>query len=148
MNPLIKSPEDYKKAYAESLKNPEKFWEDVASSFQWRKKWEKVLEWDFHKPEVKWFINGKLNITENCLDRHLAHRSGQTAIIWEPNDPSAQAKHITYGELYEKVCQTANMLINLGVKKGDRVCIYLPMIPELAYAMLACARIGAVHSVV
>lgn len=148
MSYAIKDFEEYQKVYQQSISDPEKFWGEVASDFQWRKKWDKVLEWDFDKPEVKWFINGKLNITENCLDRQLEKRGSQTAIIWEPNDPSAEAKHITYKELHENVCRTANMLKNLGVKKGDRVCIYLPMIPELAYAMLACARIGAVHSIV
>lgn len=144
----IKSFEDYRQVYNESVADPEKFWSEIADEFHWKRKWSKVLEWDFTKPEVNWFIDGKLNITENCLDRHLTNRADQTAIIWEPNDPSQKAKHISYKELYQKVCQTASMLKNLGVKKGDRVCIYLPMIPELAYAMLACARIGAVHSIV
>jgi len=148
MNHLIKDFEEYKKIYNSSVEDPESFWSGVAKDFQWRKKWDKVLEWDFSKPEVKWFINGKLNITENCLDRHLEKRGDQTAIIWEPNDPKNKAKHITYKELHHNVCKAANMLKNLGVKKGDRVCIYLPMIPELAYAMMACARIGAVHSIV
>lgn len=148
MNHTIKNFEEYEKIYSRSVSVPESFWAEVADGFQWRKKWDKVLEWDFTKPEVKWFINGKLNITENCLDRHLESRGNQTAIIWEPNDPKDKAKHITYKELHSKVCQTANMLKNLGVKKGDRVCIYLPMIPELAYTMMACARIGAVHSIV
>ncbi|MCB0492774.1 MAG: acetate--CoA ligase [Cyclobacteriaceae bacterium] len=148
MNHTIKNFEEYEEIYNRSVSNPESFWEEVAEGFQWRKKWDKVLEWDFSKPEVKWFINGKLNITENCLDRHLEKRGDQTAIIWEPNDPKEKAKHITYKELHSKVGQAANMLKNLGVKKGDRVCIYLPMIPELAYAMMACARIGAVHSIV
>jgi acetyl-CoA synthetase len=145
---VIKSESDYQQVYAQSVSEPEKFWEDVAKDFLWRKKWDKVLEWDFSKPEVKWFINGELNITENCIDRHLEKRGNQTALIWEPNDPGAQAKKITYQQLYAEVCKTANMLKAQGVKKGDRVCIYLPMIPELAYAVLACARIGAVHSVV
>lgn len=144
----IRSTRDYDEVYKESITNPEAFWSSVAESFQWRKKWNKVLEWDFNKPEVKWFVGGKLNITENCLDRHLATRANQVAIIWEPNSPNDKAKHITYQELYNNVCQTANMLKAQGVKKGDRVCIYLPMIPEAAYAILACARIGAVHSVV
>jgi acetyl-CoA synthetase len=148
MNHTIKNFEEYEEIYNRSVSNPESFWEEVAEGFQWRKKWDKVLEWDFSKPEVKWFINGKLNITENCLDRHLEKRGDQTAIIWEPNNPKEKAKHITYKELHSKVGQAANMLKNLGVKKGDRVCIYLPMIPELAYAMMACARIGAVHSIV
>jgi acetyl-CoA synthetase len=116
--------------------------------FLWRKKWDKVLEWDFHKPEVKWFPGGKLNITENCLDRHLPERANQAAIIWEPNDPSEEPRTITYQELFHEVCRVANMLKAHGVQKGDKVCIYMPMIPEVAFAMLACARIGAVHSVV
>ncbi len=148
MDTSIKTLDDYKSAYQKSISDPEKFWSAIADNFHWRKKWDRVLEWNFEKPEVKWFINGKLNITENCLDRHLKDRPGQTAIIWEPNDPTYEAKHISYQELHDKVCQTANMLKAHGVKKGDRVCIYLPMIPELAYAMLACARIGAVHSIV
>ena len=145
---LIQTLDDYQKQYNESVNQPEKFWEVIANGFVWRKKWDKVLEWDFNKPEVKWFVGGKLNITENCLDRHLPARAKQTAIIWEPNDPSKQAMHITYQQLFDEVCKTANMLKQHGVKKGDRVCIYLPMVPELAYAILACARIGAVHSVV
>jgi len=144
----ITSPSEYQQVYKESVEQPEKFWESVASDFTWRKKWETVLEWDFSKPEVKWFVGGKLNITENCIDRHLADKANQTAIIWEPNDPKAKALHITYQQLHDNVCQVANMLKNHGVKKGDRVCIYLPMIPEAAYAILACARVGAVHSVV
>jgi acetyl-CoA synthetase len=145
---VIRTFEDYQKQYKKSVEHPENFWSEVASHFYWRKKWDKVLEWDFLKPEVKWFIGGKLNITENCIDRHLAKRANQTAIIWEPNNPEDSAKHITYQHLHDEVCRTANMLKANGVKKGDRVCIYLPMIPELAYAVLACARIGAVHSVV
>ncbi|HZY81724.1 MAG TPA: acetate--CoA ligase [Cyclobacteriaceae bacterium] len=144
----IKSISDYQDVYKESVANPEAFWASVADDFQWRKKWDKILEWDFNKPEVKWFIGGKLNITENCLDRHLAKRANQTAIIWEPNSPDGKATHITYQQLYNNVCRVANVLKSQGIKKGDRVCIYLPMIPEAAYAILACARIGAVHSVV
>ncbi len=139
---------DYQSHYDQSTKNPEEFWADVAQGFTWRKKWNKVLEWDFNKPEVKWFIDGKLNITENCIDRHLPSKANQTAIIWEPNNPNDKAITITYQQLHDEVCRTANMLKANGVKKGDRVCIYLPMIPQLAYAVLACARIGAVHSVV
>lgn len=148
MTKEIRSAGDYQEVYKESVSNPEAFWSSVAENFQWRKKWDKVLEWDFNKPEVKWFIGGKLNITENALDRHLATRANQTAIIWEPNSPNQEAKKITYQELYHHVCRVANMLKAHGVKKGDRVCIYLPMIPEAAYAILGCARIGAVHSVV
>ena len=140
--------ESYKNVYAESVQQPEKFWESVAQDFQWKKKWDHVLEYDFHKPEVKWFEGAQLNITENCLDRHLTERGNQTALIWEPNDPKGESKKFTYRELYENVCHVANMLRAQGVKKGDRVCIYMPMIPELAFAVLACARIGAVHSVV
>lgn len=144
----ITSPSEYQQVYQESVQHPEKFWADVASDFVWRKKWDKVLDWDFHKPEVKWFIGGKMNITENCLDRHLPVRANQTALIWEPNDPQEEYRSITYQELHDEVCRVANMLKNHGVKKGDRVCIYMPMIPEVAFAMLGCARIGAVHSVV
>lgn len=144
----IRSFQEYQDQYKKSVENPEAFWGEIAEEFVWRKKWNQVLSWDFHKPEVKWFVGGKLNITENCLDRHLPKRAQQTAIIWEPNDPKDSPKHITYQQLFDEVCKTANMLKAQGVKKGDRVCIYLPMIPELAYAVLACARIGAVHSVV
>jgi len=145
---LIRTFSDYQEQYKKSIEHPENFWADVASHFNWRKKWDSVLEWDFHKPEVKWFSGAKLNITENCIDRHLANRANQTAIIWEPNNPADASRHITYQQLHDEVCRTANMLKANGVKKGDRVCIYLPMIPELAFAVLACARIGAVHSVV
>ncbi|HEX6226687.1 MAG TPA: acetate--CoA ligase [Chryseolinea sp.] len=145
---MITSFEDYQTHYRKSVENPEAFWAEVANNFVWRKKWNKVLEWDFHKPEVKWFIGGKLNITENCIDRHLPARANQVAIIWEPNDPKDEPKKITYQTLYEEVCKVANMLKANGIKKGDRVCIYMPMVPEVAYAILACARIGAVHSVV
>lgn len=144
----IGSFQDYQEEYRKSIDNPEAFWGEVAEEFYWRKKWSKVVEWDFKKPEIKWFLDAKLNITENCLDRHLSQRGDQTAIIWEPNNPQDQARHITYRQLFEEVCKTANMLKAQGVKKGDRVCIYLPMIPELAYTVLGCARIGAVHSVV
>ncbi len=144
----LKTFSDYKTAYRESVQNPETFWEEVAAKFSWHKKWEKTLEWDFQKPEIKWFQGGKLNITENCLDRHLEKLGSKTAILWEPNDPNGKSRHISYKELHEKVCQFSNVLKNNGIKKGDRVCIYLPMIPELAIAMLACARIGAIHSIV
>ncbi len=145
---IIKSPEDYAQHYKKSIEKPEQFWSELAENFTWKKKWKTVLEWDFEKPEVKWFVGGKLNITENCLDRHVKERGDQTAIIWEPNDPAGETLHITYRELFHNVCKAANMLRAHGVEKGDRVCIYMPMIPETAYAMLACARIGAVHSVV
>lgn len=138
----------YQQAYQESTANPEAFWGSIAEDFVWKKKWNKVLEWDFHKPEVKWFIGGTLNITENCIDRHLPERANQAAIIWEPNDPKDTSRYITYQELHDNVCRVANMLKAQGIKKGDRVCIYLPMVPEVAYAILGCARIGAVHSVV
>ena len=138
----------YQHTYLESTVNPESFWDSVAQDFTWKNKWDKVLEWDFHKPEVKWFVGGKLNITENCIDRHLPKRANQVAIIWEPNDTKEASRNITYQELYDNVCRVANMLKAQGVKKGDRVCIYLPMVPEVAYAILGCARIGAVHSVV
>ena len=145
---IIRSEQAYSSVYKKSIENPEGFWADVASDFQWRKKWDKVLEWDFYKAETKWFLGGKMNITENCLDRHLPHKANQTAIIWESNDPHEASKYITYQELFDNVCRVGNMLKNQGVKKGDRVCIYMPMIPEVAYAILGCARIGAVHSVV
>ncbi len=145
----IKHLEEYYQVYRKSVRNPEGFWEEIAEEhFVWRKKWDKVLEWDFTKPEVKWFQGAKLNITENCLDRHLPTRRDKTALLFEPNDPKEEAQHITYGQLHEKVCRMANVLKENGIKKGDRVCIYLPMIPELAISVLACARIGAIHSVV
>jgi len=144
----LKSFTEYAIRYQQSLQQPEKFWEEIAGNFVWRKKWDTLLQWDFHKPEVKWFIGGKLNITENCIDRHLPTKANQTAIIWEPNDPQEAYRTITYQQLHDEVCKVANMLRQQGVKKGDRVCIYMPMIPETAFAMLACARIGAVHSVV
>jgi len=144
----IQSTGDYQTQYSKSLEQPEEFWAEVAETFTWRKKWDSVLQWDFHKPEVKWFANGKLNITENCLDRHLKSRGNQVAIIWEPNHPADPALSITYKQLHAEVCRTANMLKANGVRKGDRVCVYLPMIPQLAYTVLACARIGAIHSVV
>lgn len=148
MNHLIKDFNEYQRIYDRSVRDPEGFWSDVASDFVWRQKWEKVLEWDFNKPEVKWFINGKLNITENCIDRHLPSRAKQTALLWEANDPNGKSIKVTYQELHDQVCRVANMLKKHGIKKGDRVCIYMPMVPELAYAILGCARIGAVHSVV
>jgi acetyl-CoA synthetase len=139
---------DYHAACRFSEASPEAFWEDVASHFQWRNPWQTALEWNFKEPNVKWFIGGELNITENCIDRHLKSHADQTAIIWEPNEPHEKAKHISYRELHDEVCRMANVLTELGVSKGDRVCIYMPMIPELAYAVLACARMGAIHSVV
>ncbi|MBO9731885.1 MAG: acetate--CoA ligase [Chitinophaga sp.] len=144
----IKSIEDYQQAYQQSVIDPEGFWANVADHFYWRRKWDKVLDWNFKDPEIKWFTGAKLNITENCLDRHLGTLGNRPAIIWEPNDPEEHHRIITYRDLYNKVCQFANVLKNNGVQKGDRVCIYMGMIPELAIAILACARIGAVHSVV
>ena len=145
----IKHLEEYWQVYRKSVRNPESFWEEIAEEhFLWRKKWDKVLSWDFSKPEVKWFEGAQLNITENCIDRHLATRADKTAILFEPNDPSEGAQHISYRELHERVSKFANVLKSQGVEKGDRVCIYLPMIPELAVSVLACARIGAIHSVV
>lgn len=145
----IKGLEEYFQVYRKSVNEPEQFWEEIAEeNFVWRKRWDKVLEWDFEKPEVKWFQGAQLNITENCLDRHLYTRGDKTAMIFEPNDINEPALHITYKEMHERVCKFANVLKDKGIKKGDRVCIYVPMIPELAVAMMACARIGAVHSVV
>ena len=139
---------DYDGAYAKSIADPPGFWAAQAETFTWRRKWDDVVKWDFDGPDVKWFIGGKLNITENCLDQHLATRGDKTAILWEPNDPKEAAQDITYRELHDRVCRYANVLKRNGAKKGDRVCIYMPMIPELAVAVLACARVGAIHSVV
>lgn len=144
----ITSFEDYQDKYNQSVQDPEGFWGDIAASFHWQKPWESVLEWDFEKPDVKWFVNGKLNITENCLDRHLDTRGNKVALIWEPNDPKERFERLTYRELYNRVNRFANVLKRNGIGKGDRVCIYMPMIPDLTIAVLACARIGAVHSVV
>ena len=144
----IESLEEYYQNYQESIDDPESFWEHKASSFKWMSKWTKVLNWEFDTPKVEWFVGGKLNITENCLDRHLETRPNQVAILWEPNDPKEKVIKITYKELHQKVSVFANVLKNHGAKKGDRICLYLPMVPELAIATLACARIGAIHSVV
>lgn len=144
----IKTFEEYKVAYQQSVDDPEGFWAEVAQQFQWRKPWKKVLSWDFQEARTKWFEGGVMNITENALDRHLAERGDQPAIIWEPNNPEDQAVTLTYHVLFDQVCRFANVLKKHGIQKGDRVCIYLPMVPELAVAVLACARIGAVHSVV
>ncbi len=141
--------EQYFKMYKKSVREPRKFWERIADeNFTWYQRWDKVLEYDMDRADIQWYKNAKLNITKNCIDRHLNKRGDKTAIIFEPNDPKEPAQHITYNELYERVCRMANVLIEQGVKKGDRVCIYLPMIPELAVSILACARIGAIHSVV
>jgi acetyl-CoA synthetase len=144
----IQSLEQYHEEYKRSIENPENFWSEIAENFIWRKKWDKVLEWNFSEPNVKWFINGKLNIVENCLDRHLEKNGDKIALIFEPNDVNEKSKTYTYKELYIEVCKFANVLKNNGAKKGDRICIYMPMIPEAIIAMLACARIGAIHSVV
>ena len=144
----ITSFEQYEKEYKQSVEKPEAFWAAQAEQFTWHKKWDKVLEWNFDAPEIKWFSGGKLNITENCLDRHLEKRADQIAIIAEPNNPNENARKISYKELHTEVCRFANVLKNNGAKKGDRICIYMPMVPELAIAVLACARIGAIHSVV
>ena len=148
MGKNISSFEDYKNEYAKSINNPETFWVEKANNFTWQKKWDNVLNWDFSKPEIKWFEGGKLNITENCLDRHLAKRGEQIAIKWIANEPSEQSRCLSYKELYSEVCKFANVLKSNGAKKGDRICLYMPMVPELAIAVLACARIGAIHSVV
>ncbi len=145
----IKHLEEYYQVYRKSVRNPEVFWEEIAEEhFVWKKRWDNVLSYDFSKPEVKWFEGAKLNITENCIDRHLRTKADKTAILFEPNNPEDEAEHISYGELHKRVCKFANVLKENGIKKGDRVCIYLPMIPELAVSVLACARIGAIHSVV
>ncbi len=144
----IKSFDEYKSAYLRSVEEPEVFWSEVAENFYWKKKWDKVLDWNFVDPKITWFQNAKLNITENCLDRHLKTNGNDPAIIWEPNDPDEHHRILTYNDLHFKVNQFCHVLNNNGVKKGDRVCIYMGMVPELAIAVLACARIGAIHSVV
>lgn len=148
MTTQIKSLEDYKSTYKYSVENPEAFWKDQAETFTWRKPFEETLKWDFEGPDVKWFLNGKLNITENCLDRHIEERGDQVAILWEPNDPNGEVQTYTYKELLAAVNKCANGLKSKGIGKGDRVVFYMPMVPELAIGVLACARIGAVHSVV
>ena len=144
----IKDLAGYHEAYQKSIQDPDAFWGAVAEHFTWHKKWDKVSDWNFKDPSIQWFIGGQLNITENCLDRHLATIGDKPAIIWEPNDPEEQHRTLTYKQLHLKVCQFAQVLYNNGVKKGDRICIYMGMIPELAIAVLACARIGAIHSVI
>ncbi len=149
MNKLqIKSFDEYQEKYKQSVEDPAGFWGEIAEEFQWMKKWDSVLEWNFDEPKIEWFKGAKLNITENVLDRHLAKRGNKLALIWEPNDPKQRFIRYTYRELHDLVCQFANSLKSQGVQKGDRVCIYMPMIPELTVAVLACARIGAVHSVI
>ena len=144
----ITSLDEYKMAHRESMNEPAEFWASIADHFQWRKKWDKVLEWNFKEPMIKWFQGAKLNITENCIDRHLNTMGDKPAIIWEPNNPEERTRVVTYKRLHKRVCQFAQVLKNNGVKKGDRVCIYMGMVPELAYAVLGCARIGAIHSVI
>ena len=144
----IKSLSEYFNQYEKSQSDPEGFWAEIAKSFSWIEPWKKVLESDFEKADVKWFIDGKLNITENIFERNLIENKDKTAIIWEPNNPDEDTKKISYQELYEETCKFSNALKDLGIKKGDRIIIYMPMVPEAAIAMLACARVGAVHSVV
>jgi acetyl-CoA synthetase len=139
---------EFLEATERAKKDPEGYWSEIAETFTWRKNWDRVLEWDFVKPDVKWFLGGKLNITENCIDRHLLDNADKTAIIWEPNDPNDEVRTYSYAELSREVNRFSNVLVSNGIQKGDRVCIYLPMIPEAAFAMLACARVGAIHSVV
>ncbi|MFN8277957.1 MAG: acetate--CoA ligase [Chitinophagales bacterium] len=139
---------EYLDAYQYSIEKPEAFWADVAEDYSWQRKWDSVLEWNFETAKISWFAGATLNITENCLDRHLNSRANQAAFIWEPNDPAEESRTLTYQQLHAEVCKLANVLRGLGVKKGDRVCIYMPMVPEGAIAMLACARLGAIHSVV
>ena len=148
MNHQIKNLFEYTNEYNKSLIKPEEFWAKIAESFQWRKRWEKVLEWDFESPKIQWFKNAKLNITENIFEKLIQTHKDKTAIIWEPNDPSSSPIHLSYGELYKQTCKFANAMKSNGIQKGDRVIIYMPMVPEAAIAMLACARIGAIHSVV
>ncbi|MFN4994135.1 MAG: acetate--CoA ligase [Bacteroidota bacterium] len=144
----INTIEQYYQDYKHSIEEPELFWANIANHFLWHKKWDEVLEWNFTEPRVEWFKGARLNITENCIDRHLDSIGNQPAIIWEPNDPQDSSRIITYNQLYNQVCRVSQVLTNLGVKKGDRVCIYMGMVPELAFAVLACARIGAIHSVI
>ena len=148
MSDRIHSLAGYFDEYQKSVQDPESFWARIADSFHWHKRWDKVVEWNFEGPSVKWFTNGRMNITENILERHLFTRGDKPAIVWEPNDPNEENITLTYRQLYEKVCQFANAMKARGIGKGDRVIIYIPMVPEAAIAMLACARIGAVHSVV
>lgn len=148
MNLRINTFEEYQETYNRSVNDPEGFWSDIAEHFVWTKKWDRLLDWNFSEPKVRWFDGAKLNITENMLDRHLLERGDKTALIWEPNDPKDKVVRYSYKELYHTVCRVANALKAQGIQKGDRVCIYMPMIPELAIAVMACARIGAIHSVV
>ena len=144
----LKTNESFREAHKKSIENPQTFWGEIASTFKWQQPWEEVLHYDWSIPKTAWFLGGKLNITENCLDRHVVTHPDKDALIWEPNDPNDATVRYTYKELLSAVCQFANGLKNQGIKKGDRVCIYMPMVPELTIAVLACARIGAIHSVV
>src|SRR6201746_2133266 len=144
----IASVDQYIADYKRSVEDPEGFWSAVANNFYWRKKWDTVLNWNFKEPKIEWFAGAKLNITENCIDRYLKDLGDKPAIIWEPNNPEERTRVVTYNRLHKRVCQFAQVLLNNGVKKGDRVCIYMGMVPELAYAILGCARIGAIHSVI
>ena len=144
----IKSFEQYQTEYKKSIEQPEVFWSEIAEHFVWKKKWNNVLSWNFKEPKIEWFAGATLNITENCIDKHLEEKGEQPAIIWEPNHPDERVRVVTYNRLHKRVCQFAQVLKNNGVKKGDRVCIYMGMVPELAYAVLGCARIGAIHSVI
>lgn len=144
----INSFEEYKEHFKLSVEQPEKFWDYIANEFVWHKKWTKTLEWNFEEPKINWFINGQLNITQNCIDRYLPQYANKTAFIFEPNNPNEKNEIISYQKLHDEVCRLANVLLKMGVNKGDTVCIYMPMIPQAVYAMLACARIGAIHSVV
>ena len=144
----INSLEEYRKEYLKSVESPEEFWSEIAKTFLWKKGWERVVDWNFNDLEIKWFEGGQLNITENCLDRHLENNGEKTAIIWEPNDPAESTIKYSYNELHQEVCRFSNVLKKNGAKKGDTICLYMPMVPELAIAVLACARIGAIHSVV
>lgn len=148
MNLQVKSFEEYQQSYQLSIDNPEAFWANIAEHFTWKKKWDRVLDWNFTEPKIEWFGGAKLNITENCLDRHLENNGDDIAIIWESNDPDEASRNISYRELHQQVCTFSNVLKQNGAKKGDRICLYMPMIPELEIAVLACARIGAIHSVV
>ena len=145
---LINDITQFEEIYHKSCQQPELFWEEIASGFTWKKHWDKVLSWNFTEPNVQWFVGGKMNITENCLDRHLPEKADQIAFYWEPNAPDKSPRSFTYLSLYQEVNKVANSLKEYGVKKGDRICFYMPMVPELAISILACARIGAVHSVV
>ena len=148
MNLRIKSFEEYQDKYRKSVEDPEQFWSEIAATFAWKTPWNSVLNWNFDEPKISWFEGAQLNITENLLDRHLETRGDQVAFLWEPNNPDDTQKSITYKELYHEVCKLSNGLRELGVQKGDRICIYMPMVLESVVAILACARIGAVHSIV